>query len=147
MTDEQQEWHKVAESGDLPEGRVMTVTVRRRSLALTHYQGRYGCLDNSCPHQGGPLGEGSIEQGWLRWPWHGYDYNPLDGRPPEGFDDATQCFWQTGLHNPDFAAFAELCGAAGTRVSDPELLEGAVGAAVDHPGPALVEVMTDPLLV
>src|SRR5207253_2956087 len=25
--------------------------------------------------------------------------------------------WQTSLHNPDFAAFAELCGARGYRVS------------------------------
>jgi len=85
-------WHKVAELDDLPEGRVKTVHVGRRSLALAHYQGSYGALDNKCPHQGGPLGEGSIEHGWLRCPWHGYDYNPLDGTPPEGFSDAPTCF-------------------------------------------------------
>jgi thiamine pyrophosphate-dependent acetolactate synthase large subunit-like protein/nitrite reductase/ring-hydroxylating ferredoxin subunit len=85
-------WHKVAELDDLPEGRVKTVHVGRRSLALAHYEGSYGALDNRCPHQGGPLGEGSIEHGWLRCPWHGYDYNPLDGAPPEGFDDAPTCF-------------------------------------------------------
>jgi pyruvate oxidase len=64
-------WFKVAELGELPEGRVKTVVAGRRSLALTHWQGRYGALDNRCPHQGGPLGEGSIEKGWLRCPWHG----------------------------------------------------------------------------
>ena len=85
-------WHRVADVDELPEGRVKTVTVGRRSLALTHYQGEYGALDNQCPHQGGPLGEGSIEHGWLRCPWHGYDYNPLSGHPPEGFDDAPTCF-------------------------------------------------------
>lgn len=85
-------WHKVADPGDLPEGRVKTVVVGRRALALTHYQGRYGCLANTCPHQGGPLGEGSIEKGWLRCPWHGYDYNPLDGSPPEGFTDSVPSF-------------------------------------------------------
>ena len=85
-------WHKVADLGELPEGRVKTVHVGRRSLALAHYQGSYGALDNKCPHQGGPLGEGSIEHGWLRCPWHGYDYNPLDGIPPEGFSDAPSCF-------------------------------------------------------
>ncbi|MDH3295905.1 MAG: thiamine pyrophosphate-binding protein [Acidimicrobiia bacterium] len=82
----------MADLDDLPEGRVMTVTVGLRSLALTHFEGRYGCLDNRCPHQGGPLGEGSIEKGWLRCPWHGYDYDPLDGKPPEGFSDAPGCF-------------------------------------------------------
>lgn len=85
-------WHKVAELDELPEGRVKTVTVGRRWLALTHHEGAYGVLDNHCPHQGGPLGEGSIEKGWLRCPWHGYDYNPLDGSPPAGFDDAPACF-------------------------------------------------------
>ncbi len=85
-------WHKVAELDELPEGRVKTVTVGRRWLALSHYKGKYGALDNHCPHQGGPLGEGSIEHGWLRCPWHGYDYDPLTGEPPEGFDDAPSCF-------------------------------------------------------
>ena len=85
-------WHKVAELDDLPEGRVKTVTVGRRNLALTNVDGTYGALDNRCPHQGGPLGEGSIEKGWLRCPWHGYDYNPLDGKPPQGFSDSPPCF-------------------------------------------------------
>ena len=56
-------WHKVAELDELPEGRVKTVVAGRKSLALTHYAGAYGALDNHCPHQGGPLGEGSIENG------------------------------------------------------------------------------------
>ena len=102
MTDETR-FHKVAELDELPEGRVKTVTVGRRSLALANVDGRFGALDNHCPHQGGPLGEGSIEPGrpveeggnggaWLRCPWHGYDYDPLDGQPPEGFSDAPACF-------------------------------------------------------
>ncbi len=86
------EWQKILELGQLAEGRVRTVTVGRHSLAVSCYRGAYGALDNRCPHQGGPLGEGSIENGWLRCPWHGYDYNPLDGSPPEGFDDAPACY-------------------------------------------------------
>jgi len=85
-------WHKVAEVDELPEGRVKTVTAGRKSLALTRYAGAYGALDNHCPHQGGPLGEGSIENGLLRCPWHGYDYSPLTGTPPPGFTDAPACF-------------------------------------------------------
>jgi len=85
-------WHKVAEADELPEGRVKTVIAGRKSLALTHYAGAYGALDNHCPHQGGPLGEGSIENGLLRCPWHGYDYSPLTGTPPPGFTDAPACF-------------------------------------------------------
>ena len=55
--------------------------------------------------------------------------------------------WQTSLHNPDFAAFAELCGARGFRVTSPDQLDEALAAALAHDGPALVEVIADPLLV
>src|SRR3954447_95915 len=72
-------WHRVADLDELPEGRVKTVTAGHHSLALTHHDGRYGALSNRCPHQGGPLGEGTIENGLLRCPWHGYDYCPLTG--------------------------------------------------------------------
>ena len=83
-------WHRVLAAGALPEGRVKTVTAGRHSLALTHYDGQYAALSNRCPHQGGPLGEGSIEKGMLRCPWHGYDYCPLDGTSP--FGDAVGTF-------------------------------------------------------
>jgi len=86
------EWHKVAELDELADGRVTTVQAGHRSVALTRCDGRYGALDNRCPHQGGPLGEGSIEKGWLRCPWHGYDYDPLTGNPPAGFADAPAAF-------------------------------------------------------
>ncbi len=83
------EWHRVLDAADLPEGRVTTVAAGHRSLALTHYDGQFGALDNRCPHQGGPLGEGTIENGLLRCPWHGYDYCPLTGDSEYG-DGAAQ---------------------------------------------------------
>jgi thiamine pyrophosphate-dependent acetolactate synthase large subunit-like protein len=55
--------------------------------------------------------------------------------------------WQTSLHNPDFTAFAELCGARGFRVTHPDQLIDAVEAGVKHPGPSLVGIISDPLLV
>ena len=91
----QQSWHRVAGLDELPEGRVKTVTVDTVSLALVHYDGQYSAMDNRCPHQGGPLGEGSIETGpdgacWLRCPWHGWDFDPLTGKPPGGHADTGQ---------------------------------------------------------
>ena len=80
-------WHRV-DPLDVPaDGRVRSVTVDGRTVALARCGARLGALDNKCPHQGGPLGEGSIENGWLRCPWHGYDYDPVTGRPPGGFSD------------------------------------------------------------
>ena len=85
-------WHRVAGLDDLDDGRVRTVNADGRSLALCRVGHQYGALDNHCPHQGGPLGEGSIEGGLLRCPWHGYDYDPITGQPPAGFSDAPACF-------------------------------------------------------
>lgn len=88
------QWFRVLDLDELPEGRVKTVVAGHKSLALTHHQGQYGALDNRCPHQGGPLGEGSIENGLLRCPWHGWDYCPLTGQPPGDLevDDALETF-------------------------------------------------------
>jgi pyruvate oxidase len=88
----EQIWHKVAGLDDLPEGRVKTVVAGTHSICLTHYEGKYGALDNRCPHQGGPLGEGSIENGLLRCPWHGWDYCPHSGASPAGYDETVPIF-------------------------------------------------------
>ncbi|MEM7141229.1 MAG: thiamine pyrophosphate-binding protein [Actinomycetota bacterium] len=81
-------WHKLIDVDELPEGRVTTVSIGHESLCVTHTEeGGFGCLGNACPHQGGPLGEGSIEKGWLRCPWHGYDYSPKNGLPPGAHAD------------------------------------------------------------
>ena len=86
------EWFRVLDASDLGEGRVTTVTAGHKSLALSRFEGQLGALENRCPHQGGPLGEGSIENGYLRCPWHGWDYHPCTGKPPGGFDDGVETF-------------------------------------------------------
>ena len=91
------DWHKVLDVDELPGGRVTSVTVGRRQLAVSHVvddegKSAYGAIDNHCPHQGGPLGEGSIERGWLRCPWHGYDFSPCNGRSPGAHDDGVDAF-------------------------------------------------------
>ncbi len=88
-------WHKVAELDEIIEGRVKSVTAGTQSMALVHFDGQWAAMDNRCPHQGGPLGEGSIEKGiddkcWLRCPWHGWDFDPLTGKPPGGHEDSGQ---------------------------------------------------------
>ncbi|HET6165911.1 MAG TPA: thiamine pyrophosphate-binding protein [Marmoricola sp.] len=86
------DWHRIDPTEVPDEGRVGSLVVDGRPVALTRCGGRLGALENRCPHQGGPVGEGSIENGWLRCPWHGYDYDPLTGRPPEGFSDAVSAY-------------------------------------------------------
>ena len=94
-------WHRAAGKDDLPDGRVMTVAIDRgdsvKQVCLTHHEGAYAALENACPHQGGPLGEGSIEcqddgACYLRCPWHGWEFDPLTGKPPGGYSDGLPTF-------------------------------------------------------
>src|SRR6476659_3798298 len=86
------QWYRVDDDQVPDEGRVRTVEVGGRTVALARCGARLGALENHCPHQGGPLGEGSIEKGLLRCPWHGYDYDPITGQPPEGFSDGVPSY-------------------------------------------------------
>lgn len=86
------QWIRVLDPEELPKDRVKTVVAGHMSLAMTHFEGKYSALDSACPHQGGPLGEGSIENGLLRCPWHGWDFHPCTGKPPGGYDDGVATY-------------------------------------------------------
>jgi pyruvate dehydrogenase (quinone) len=46
--------------------------------------------------------------------------------------------------NPDFAMFAQSCGAQGYRVTEPRLLRDTIATALAAPGPVVVDVLVDP---
>jgi len=73
---------------DLEVGRVTTVVAGGRAICVTRTDAGWGALDNRCPHQGGPLGDGQLENGYVICPWHAYEYDPVSGQPPPGFRDA-----------------------------------------------------------
>ena len=81
------EWHRI-DPGPLETDGLTTVVAGGRALCVTRTAEGYGVLDNRCPHQGGPLGDGQIENGYVICPWHGYEYHPCTGSPPPGFVDA-----------------------------------------------------------
>jgi len=120
---EQMEWHRVADVDELPEGRVKTVTAATHSMALTHIDGEYAAMENRCPHQGGPLGEGSIEVGkdgqcWLRCPWHGWDFDPKTGRPPGGHEDSGQKLFPVDVREDGIYVGIEAAPAHQATVTD-----------------------------
>lgn len=55
--------------------------------------------------------------------------------------------WQTDLHNPNFSEFAKNCGALGIRVTSKEELEEGLEKILVYDGPAMLEVITDPILI
>jgi pyruvate dehydrogenase (quinone) len=52
--------------------------------------------------------------------------------------------YQTRLKNPDFAAIARAAGMTGIRIEDPGDVRAGLAEALSTPGPALVDVLTDP---
>jgi pyruvate oxidase len=121
--DQERVWHHVADVDELPEGRVKTVTAGTLSMALTHIDGEFIAMDNRCPHQGGPLGEGSIEIGndgqcWLRCPWHGWDFDPKTGLPPGGHEDTGQTMYPVEVREDGIYVGIEAEAPHATTVTD-----------------------------
>jgi pyruvate dehydrogenase (quinone) len=56
-----------------------------------------------------------------------------------GFPD-----YQTDLKNPNFAKLAEAIGMMGVRIENPADLTSGLKKALQHSGPALIDVVTDP---
>ncbi|HTH83702.1 MAG TPA: thiamine pyrophosphate-dependent enzyme [Mucilaginibacter sp.] len=52
--------------------------------------------------------------------------------------------WQTDMYNPDFALVAQAMGIKGITVNDPQNVKQAIQEALQHQGPVLVNIMTDP---
>jgi thiamine pyrophosphate-dependent acetolactate synthase large subunit-like protein len=55
--------------------------------------------------------------------------------------------WQTDLRNPDWARYAELCGATGIRVDARHQLDEAMSAMFAADGPVLLSIEQDPALL
>ena len=130
MTEPKRVWLKTLSPDELPEGRVKPVTCQHRTVCMTHFGGQYAALDNKCPHQGGPLGEGSIENGWLRCPWHGWDFHPTTGDSPAGHDDGVDTFPVEVRADGVYVGFPE--EADHVRTSSDVMAETMVAWGVKH---------------
>ncbi len=69
----------VAKVGDVPEGQGIAVQVGNKTVALFNDGGRYGAIDDCCPHMGASLAEGYLEDGVVACPWHAWRFCVHDG--------------------------------------------------------------------
>jgi nitrite reductase/ring-hydroxylating ferredoxin subunit len=51
-----------------------------RIVALSNVDGEFFALDGICPHQGGPLGKGTLNGCIITCPWHGFQFDVRNGR-------------------------------------------------------------------
>ena len=76
------EFVPVAKVADLKPGEGKTVMVGDREVALFNVSGKFHAIVNTCPHRGGPLGEGSLDGAIVTCPWHGWRFDVTTGVSP-----------------------------------------------------------------
>jgi nitrite reductase (NADH) small subunit/3-phenylpropionate/trans-cinnamate dioxygenase ferredoxin subunit len=73
-------WTSLCQIDELIEGQGKYVGIAGFQLAVFLDDGRVYVLDNICPHAGGDLAEGSIEQGCVVCPWHSWTFHLENGQ-------------------------------------------------------------------
>lgn len=63
-------FQKAVKTSDIPSGKVGKAKIGKKDFALIHVDDAFYCIDGTCTHEGGPLGEGTLVDGWLECPWH-----------------------------------------------------------------------------
>ena len=70
---------KIAETKEVSPGTGKVVEAEGFSIALFNVAGTFCAIDNTCTHQGGPLGEGELAGEVVTCPWHGAKFNVKTG--------------------------------------------------------------------
>ncbi len=83
---------EVCAVSEIPEKRAKLVSVADERVAVYQYDGKISALSSVCKHQNGPLGEGKIVDGCVVCPWHGFQYEPANGRAPAPFTEKVATF-------------------------------------------------------
>ena len=73
------EFISVAKVEEIPPGAGKTVDVNGIWVALFNVNGSFFAVDNTCPHAGGPIGEGKLSGEIVTCPWHGIEFDIAKG--------------------------------------------------------------------
>lgn len=71
-----------AGNADMKPGEGKAIELNGTKIALFNLNGQFYAIQSECPHRGGPLAEGSLdEDGVVICPWHGYSFDVKTGNP------------------------------------------------------------------
>lgn len=62
-----------------PAGEAREVACGEKLVCVANADGAISAMDNVCPHRGGPLGQGIVEDGKLICPWHAWAFDVKTG--------------------------------------------------------------------
>jgi len=74
------EFVKVASKKEIRNGYGKVIDINGKSIAVMNDNGKFFAVENTCKHMGGPLGEGSCENGKVTCPWHAWTYDLKTGK-------------------------------------------------------------------
>jgi len=80
----EEEWTDLGEPSQVVAGGLTPADLDGVPLVLTRLDGRVVAYSDRCTHRGGPLHEGSIEDGCVVCPWHGSAFSLRDGTVEQG---------------------------------------------------------------
>lgn len=66
---------QVSESARVREGRSVLVDAFGRKVAIFRVDGQLRAIDDVCPHRGGPLSDGDVEDGYVLCPLHAWAFS------------------------------------------------------------------------
>ena len=72
-------WTTLCDIGDLEDGKGKYVEIGGFQLAVFLSNGSVHVMDNTCPHAGGNLAGGFVEEGCAVCPWHYWMFKLEDG--------------------------------------------------------------------
>ena len=87
------EFVRICAQSELPAvNQVREFSAGGRALCVANVGGAIAVLDGTCPHEGGPLGEGSIEDGRVVCPWHAFAFDVRTGAASDDPEIRAQVF-------------------------------------------------------
>ena len=73
-------WIRLVAASECPPGTAREYVAGERIVALFNVDGTFHALDGICPHQGGPLGRGTLSGCIVTCPWHGFQFDVTTGQ-------------------------------------------------------------------
>lgn len=77
--DEIGHWYEVAKVDDMPDQSGREVVAGNQLIGLFRIGENWHAIDGTCPHHGGPLGQGCLNGEMVTCPWHGLEVNVRTG--------------------------------------------------------------------
>lgn len=77
---DQASWHDLGPTASFPDGRLRGALVSCVGLCVGRSGDTYFAMDDTCPHAGGSLCEGMIDEGLVICPLHAYGFEIATGR-------------------------------------------------------------------